>query len=273
MVIGAMGHFVHRGLFGTSEYRTIIPILAILTSNFNPIKGALLSFSLIVFSQLILFISPSIGEVELANYSTALIIFFLVFMVFIRNIPKGVILNARIGHFFPMRIKEVFSFRLNKNALLSYTFFLLISFFALLMNVKFSKYLSDEDFSRTILIVALVMLTYLIHRFLNVMTISISMLGSLCAYIVYYWIDSPLYLLFFLIALACVACIYLIVLRLVKEDLALLIDLATLVGLHEFIKQSTFISGSDEVLSDFPTIVIFETKFLFYFLLLLGRLF
>lgn len=244
IALGAAGFFVHKGVFGSAEYRTVIPILALVASQSRPLVASLLSFVVVAASHIIIAASPNISGIILSPYARVMAILLLLLVVLIRALPRRPLDAAQRISSVPPRVGAQFwrdpigrQFILGAVAILALA---AISF--AVWRVR-PALLAEEDFHRAVFITVLALTSWVAQRHLGVSTITWPAIGVL-----------PLFLF---AASASVISAGIIVglilfhlwsLRVLRHEAALLVDLAALVSMHQIVKTSSSLSGENEVL-------------------------
>ena len=235
IVLGGVGYHVHKGVFSSAEYRTVIPLLAVMATRSNYISASILSFSVVAVSHLI----EMTGQ-GLAGYSAPIAIASLAILVLIKNWPVSAILRARKTESLPDR-------KLEGNIWSDQNVFGFVVLSVLFAGFALALGLSSEVLHHTLFMTSLVALSWIAHRYLGLLSIAWPALATLFIYATLivrptFWTLS---ILFVFTSLAWAT--YLWCLRVLKIEPALLMDLSLVVCLHQIVKKAAPISGDESV--------------------------
>jgi hypothetical protein len=266
LLLGGSAYRVHKGIFSSAEYRTVIPLLAIIAMNSRLVSSACLSSCVVAGAHLI-----ELSGTRLAGYSAPVTIVVLAFFVLVKNWPISAIVQSRqIGSFRTRKVSaDIFG---------DQCFFGLIVFVLLLFGCALLLGWSSDVLERTLFLAALAMLSWLAQTYLGVLSITWPVLGTLVVYLALLVKPTPLALLTLLVCGSLVWAAYLWCLRVLKMQPALLVDLSFVVCLYQIVRKTAPISGSESVRmfafgamipSSFaiivPTVVIIGSLVLVYF--------
>lgn len=246
ILLGSSTYFIHKGLYGNAEYRTLIPLLAIFFSRSQPWKAAFWSFTIVLFSHFLIFMLPVIvGDLISNEYSNFIVILSFLIIVMIKYLLRSRIFLIRVSDYLPKRFESIKKLR-NEITIVIVVVLLTVSYSILISSNLVDMY--ANDFLQTLIIISFTIITWFIIRYLGVMTVTVPIIGLSFVLILQYVYADLIFCSILILILIVIWSLYLLVLRILPNEPAFIVDLSLLVGLHEFIKYSPSLSGSEELI-------------------------
>jgi hypothetical protein len=236
LALGASSYSVHKGLFGEVEYRTVIPILAVVLGKSDPIKASLVA--------LLVVISGHVVESEvsyLAGYSVPISIAALIIAVLLWSWPWDSVVDVnKVGSVPSRPVKRPLT---NDPTIVG-----MITLLVLIVVSSVLPGYSQEPLNRFLLVAVLSSAAWIAIRYLGVRSIAWHALAAICVYGILHLQSQPLYLiLVFIVSVAAWVC-YLFALRVLKSEASFVVDLSLVICLYNVVLKSTGISGAQNVL-------------------------
>lgn len=240
LMLGAAGMQGHKGVFGAAEYRTVIPLLAVVAGSAHPLTSALLALILALATHALNARIPLI-----TGYAAPITILLLAGLSVARARPWPWVLKARsLGCVTPRSEAAIWPpGRLVLGALV-------------LMVLTAIGCLAAGAYpvpsQRAVWLGVLATTAWLSVRHLGVLSVGWVAPGVLSIYAAL-MAQEFLAVSFWPAIVGCAALIatvwalYLLVLRALSPSIALLVDLSALVCLHHYVLSSTTISGAENV--------------------------
>jgi hypothetical protein len=241
MILGATSVSVHKGVFGASEYRAIIPILALIAMQTSVARAALLSFIIVAGSHvLVLWLGIAPG------YAVSVAIGLLGVIIALVSLRPNAILLARKTDEVPADEVPVerqrFLALVWRNEYLSGALVLAV----LLLTALLLDKPADEGLQMAMWAASVVLVAHVSDRYLGVASVNWPALGTFALYLVLLVPSvGPSIALLALVVIAWSA--YVFLLRLLNAKHALVLDLGMLILLQNLITNSTIISGANNV--------------------------
>jgi hypothetical protein len=244
IALGAAGFFVHKGVFGSAEYRTVIPILALVASRSRPVVASVLSLVVVVASHIIIAASPNISGLVLSPYARATAILLLLLVVLVRALPRRPLDSAQRITSVPPRVSTKFlSERGGRQLILGGITIVVLAAVSVIAWRLRPYLLAEEDFHRAVFVSVLALTSWVAQRHLGISTITWPAIGVLPVFL--YAVSASVMSVCIIVGLIL---FHLWSLRVLRHEAALLIDLAALVSLHQIVKTSPSLSGDNEIL-------------------------
>lgn len=248
LLLGATGFYIHKGQFGTAEYHTIIPILSVFATKGNPWRAAIWSLIVVIAGHLIVAFLPPILGIRVNDYYRVLPIIFLLVFVIIKSRPVRPLISARAIESIAPRvvklIKDPESYRIIKGGGLLIS----LTIITLVLVIIFPQYFTNEDIHRALLVSVFATISWIILKYLGVMTISLPIIGAISVYAIYHLENHITIQIIFLILLIMFSAHFLWWLRVLKNEPALVVDLSLVICIHQLIKSTPQISDPEEIL-------------------------
>jgi hypothetical protein len=241
LALGASGFYIHKGVFGSGEYRTIVPILALVAFRSKPLKASLFSFVAVILGHAFVAIAPGIGP-GLTQYAKILSILILLVVVYARESPKAPLRLAQVVKPVVVRLQCGWHDSQFRGLVLGGVVFLVLALSSSILAQRFPRVLGVEDVHKALGMCVLASVCWFALRFLGVATLAWPAVGVLALYI----LQSGVWVVVFL-PICLLWVVHFWFLRVLPHEAALVTDLALVVCLHQWIKSSAVISGADEV--------------------------
>ena len=235
LVLGAAGYQVHKGIFQTAEYRTVIPVLCLAIFSSSPGRAALLSFVIVAGSHLLdAWVPP------LTGYSIPVAIAALIIAVLVRNLPRETVVDNNATAPAPQRSLSPGE----DSVVVGAVIFTVLTFFATLALSWSSEVLLLH---RTLLVAVIVTVSWIAQRHLGVLSIAWPVLATVAVYVVEALEGRPFYMAATIILGAAAWACYVLTLRLLSKESALVVDLSVVICIHHVVLNSTAIAGATNV--------------------------
>ena len=236
LMLGASSFSIHKGLFGEAEYRTVIPILAVVLGKSHPIKASLIAFLVIIGGH--------IAEVEVsyfAGYSVPISLGALIISVLLWSWPWDSVVDVNsIGRVPSRPASRPFT---NDPAIIGMITLLLL----IVISMVVPGY-AQEPLNRFLLVAVLCTAAWISIKYLGVRSIGWQASAAICVYGILHFHNKPFYLvLVFLISVIAWA-FQLFALRVLKSEASFVVDLSIVICLYSLVVKSTEISGAQSVL-------------------------
>lgn len=235
LVLGAASSSVHHGLFSSSLFWSIVPVLALLVTGRRPLLAMLIAGAAPAASYLLGKAVPGA-----AGVSMPFVIGGLGCLVIATSIISGARRVGRTGSGVALERPETWGPR-NRNL----RGLLALIAIGVVLHLRFR--LNAPDSTNTLWVTALAVSGMLILGYLGVFTVSVPIVGSLGAYVVVSLNQWPLALCAALILLGVAWVSYISLLRTMQEDYAVVADLALMLGIGYFVVSSATISGVEGI--------------------------
>lgn len=257
LILGGSTYYVHKGIFGAAEYRTIIPILALVATKGRPIRAGLLSFVVVVLSHGVVALGPIIFDVSVAQYAKVIAILSLLLAVLFRSWPDDARNFAQMLPTIPPRLGSwlIWQDDYYRGHLFGLVAFLGAAGLLAVVTYSVPTSWSSDDLTFALWIVGLSVICAMAQRFLGIQTIAWPAVGLLPIYCFVLAQESVFWLVILLGAFFMLWTFYGWSLRVLKHEPALVVDLAFVTCIHQVVKSSTVLSGTNEV-------IIFSPPFL-----------
>lgn len=234
LVLGALGAFLHKGLYGAGEHLTLIPILAVVLAKARPLQASGFAATVTLFSHMVDSAFPL-----LTGFSTVVTMGILVVLILIFRGTRFPLLLAR-----------------NLTQIQSRAYGRLISDQHLLAGVAligatllvypaFNNKL--QALENLVTIAVLVALAWLAQRQLGVLSVGWLALGTAWIYTMLNVEGEYIFKSIISVSFVLIATLYLWELRILSQESALVIDLAVIVILHTVAVKSPAVSGADNI--------------------------
>lgn len=244
LLIGAVSTGIHKGLLSGTETFAIVPIVAVLLCGERWKWAPFLAGGVALLKGALEYQGSDWASYAESIKWLVVWIATLVFSVYWRAPLR----SARVLHSLPPKSRSL----RREPMLIGVIFGALIV--ALLL---FKKGGTPDVAQRAALMATLALVAWFAIRFLGVPSVCWPMIGVTSAYVWNYGasVDSTSMTSLGLIMLSLAMWIcYLLALRVVDEDRALVLDLATAAGLFEFLNESTWISGEHHIVEISPVL-------------------
>lgn len=263
IILGALSYQIHKGIYGTSEHRTIIPILALVITGGRPLFSGLLSFLVVITGHAIDIYLPFAS-----GYGSILSIVILIIILLVYKWPKDSVTDATTNAVIPPRSEKNYSDPL----IFSVLIFLVISVAA-----TFAFGFRTEVLHKALLIAVLATISWVTQRHFRVLSVAWPALAVFSTYCLYFMQGKQIWVVILvLIFMGALASFYLFSLRTLKSDTALVLDLAVVICLYNVLLNSVYISGPENVrqlsITLLPLVILFiQCLFVAILLLIIFR--
>jgi len=245
LLIGASGFFVHKGIFGSAEYRTIIPILALVAAKSRPVRAAVTCFLVVMLSYLVVLIAPSYSQ-----YSHSMAIALLLIGVVRQYWPRTILrppaqkpmVPGRVA--WPNLLKQDYTRRLVIAGVVVTAF----SVALLILGELRPFVVAQSDILAFSKITLMAVVGWVIFSRLGILSLAWPMIGVVPIYLVAVSGRTPALAVAGVAAFLVCASGYLLLLRHLPVEPALLTDLGVVVCIHQLFKSSPALSGQEEVI-------------------------
>jgi len=226
VLIGATAGQVHKGIFASTEQRTVVPILGLLSMQCRPVASAMVSFLAVLAGH---FSAAKVSA--LAGHSVPVTIGLLLLLALVRNWPQSSLLGARsIAPVPPPTAIRTLS--RGSIPLGAVVFLTLVGIAVLTLGA------SSELFQRALFLSVLVVISCTAQRHLGIRSVAWPAIATLATYTVLEVRDNAFFLFIALIASSIAWSFYLWSLRVLRPEAALVVDLALIVCLHHWLTHS-----------------------------------
>jgi hypothetical protein len=235
ILLGAAGYQVHKGIFQSAEYRTIIPVLCLALAKSSPGRAALLSFIIIVSTHML-----DAWVSVLAGYSIPVAISVLIVAVLIRKWPRETVIDNNATNLVPTRTVGL----LEDSVFVGGVVFLVLAVFSTLTLAWSANQLTLH---KTLLFSVLVTMSWIAQRHLGVVSMTWPVVAAISVYLVESLASRPVYIMFAMSLVAVLWASYILILRVLSKESALVIDLSVVICIHHIVTNSTAIAGPTNV--------------------------
>jgi uncharacterized membrane protein len=249
LIVGAASTFIHNGLYESAEYRTVIPLLALLAVRGKPIKAGFLATVVVLVSSVLLINASSVGGLDMSHYSEALSITGLIPFTVYRRWKFKPFLTARVSKAVPEPIQN-WSLNITSTGwrrVFESSASLLLLAIAYIMSHRLEAF-STLAFWKASYIFGVSLLAWAAYRSLDTLTIGWIFLGALSAYVVHFNSSSPGWLAGITILLLGIYASYLLLIRVLPVEAALVTDLSVFSAVYISLKSTPSIVGTEGTL-------------------------
>ena len=233
-ILGGISFYIHKGQFGEAEYRTVVPILALVLAKSNPIRSFLIAFIVVIAGHLIEAKTP-----YFAGHSVSITIGLLILAVLFWSWPWDSVVDANKTGKAPMR--RATGRLTNDSSLMG-----VVGIGILIALSRLIPGSADEPLNRFVLMAVLSTAAWFAMRYLDIRSLTWTPLAAICVYAILN-IQSSTYLMLALAAAGLFWVFYLWTLRVLKDEPSFVVDLSLVICLYEIAQKSTAISGVENV--------------------------
>lgn len=234
IILGGASTFVHNGMFGSAEYRTIVPLLAALSLRGRPIRSALLASSVVLFFSIVIVVTSRIGSLSLSGYSQSVTIFVLLVFALLMQWHRGTFAFKRHIDSLTSYIDSI-SFQNDaqfRGRLGSITFLVIISL-AAYFAAKNLDVLNIPELYSSLHVLSLSLAGWLAYSYFGVLTIGWIYIGALASYI--FLLQSVPYSIILSLVTFYIFAWYTWYIRHLTLEAGIVTDLAVFAFLHSFL--------------------------------------
>jgi hypothetical protein len=247
LLIGGASYMVHRGQVDSAQYLTLVPLLAVISTRMDPVRGPVVALLFTLAGHGLMLGASEVFTGEAAVFARPAVTVLLIIYVLFKSRPTHPIREApSVTPLIDLERGQLSRSRVAQYVLAGVVITITVVFSTDLVGTV-QGLISSQTAGHTLFVMALASIAWVGQQYFGVISITWPAFGLIIGYIVVYLKGNFFVMLLSIAAVTLSSALYFWWIRIRKNEPALVLDLAALMTVYFTLKNAPNISGSNEI--------------------------